>query len=236
MKIFLTIILIITFNFSTFAQIDTSAWEGKTVLVVLNQKYSPKHINYYNNLNQGFTKNWYLTDSIHFIADTLIKQDLNDFGEDTVIIVWKTDWQKLYANKYCISYTIPEDCVIWVLTEHFEFKNFQSNNWETYVFPFSNEALKPVQKFQELISSSRYSKSYENKKIIIKNQFWSKDIEQLIQEKFNDFKIVQDQNNDYASYKGNDAIFIYQQFYSKTNYIEIVDLKTNRVIEKIKIK
>jgi hypothetical protein len=235
MRIILTIFLIIAFNFSAFAQIDTSEWEGKTVLVVTTQKYSSQHSDYYKSLNQAFAKNWYLTDSVDFVIDTLINRDLNSFGEDTVIIVWTIDWQKIYADKYCLSNTIPEDCTIWTLAEHFEFKNFQSNNWETYVFSFPNEKLKPIQKFQKLINSSRYFENYDGKKIIVKNQTWSKDVEDLIKEKFNGFKIVQSQNNEYADYKKNDAIYIYWEHFSDSNIIEIIDLQTNRVIEKIEL-
>ena len=234
MKHLLSLIFIIIFNFSAFGQIDTSAWRGKTVLVIVEA-----HLNYdfYKSLNQEFAKNWYLTDSVHFIVDTLIKRDLDSFGEDTVVILQTSYWHKIFTNKGCCM-GIPYDCLIWTLAYRIKFRNFKNQSWETYVFLLPNEKTSHGQKFQNLITNSVYTTSYEGKNIIVKNWLWSKEVEALIKQKFQNenFKIVESFGNEYADYQGNDAIFVYLQLHPKTNYIEIVDLKTNRVIEKIELE
>jgi hypothetical protein len=226
---------LLTFNFSAFGQIDTIAWEGKTVLVIVKTKQGSTHTDYYN---KDFAKSWYLADSIQFVADSLVKRDLNDFGKDTVIIIWKTDWQKMYANKNCMPTKTPEDCMIWVLTQHFEFKNFQSNNWETYIFPLPNERLKPVQKFQKLISESAYIVNYDDKRFLVQNQSWTQDFRNWVGIMFHspDIRFVISTDNEYADYDKNDAIYIYREQNPLSDYVEVIDLQTNRLIEKIKIE
>jgi hypothetical protein len=205
---------------------------GKTVLVVVEA-----HPNYdfYKSLNQEFAKNWYLTDSVHFIVDTLVKRDLNSFGKDTIIIVWKIKWQKMFTNRNCMSYVNPCDCLIWTLGEHLTFKNFQNKNWETYAFIYPNKEINHLNEFQNLITNSKYVTSYKGKKVIIKNQCWSKETELLINEwlEGEELKIIQGY---YHDNKRDDAVYIYQRNYPSTNYIEIIDLKTNRVIEKIELE
>jgi hypothetical protein len=234
MRIILTIFLIIAFNFSAFAQIDTSEWEGKTVLVVIESRVG--NYDFYQYYKKEFQKNWYLTDSVQFVVDTLINRDLNSFGKDTVIIAWKMDWDKIYTNRNCFS-SNPYDCLMWILIERFEFKNFQSQNWETYVFLFPDEKLKPIQKFQTLITKSAYVTNYTEKTQIIKNGNWSKEIEILMRKKIKniDSRTIETLGRHHTDYQNEDAIYIYKQRNPSTNYLEIIDLQTNRVIEKIEL-
>lgn len=237
MKYLLLFLFIITlFNLSAFAQIDSSAWEGKTVLMVVESS-TVSNYDFYQKLKKEFSNKWDLTDSIHFVIDTTIKQNLNDLGQDTAVITWKIGWQKIFTNKGCCFSSNPYECLIWNCVETFEIRNFKTNDWEKYIFPFYDKERNNYQKFQQLITNSAYETSYEGKTIIVKNYPWDYKIQLLLEEKCknSDLKILESFGNEYANYKGNDAIIIYKQLHPKVNFIEIIDLKTNRVIEKIKL-
>ncbi|MGB0862664.1 MAG: hypothetical protein ACPG19_00595 [Saprospiraceae bacterium] len=218
----------------SFSQIDSSAWEGKTVLMLVDNDLYTSNLPFYNTLKTNLKEDWYLTDSNHLIIDTLSNRNLNSFGGDTVVIIWKIDWQKFYTQTGCCFSLNPDDCMIWGMAQIFEFKNFQTQKWETFVTFNFNTKLTYIQKFQQLITETSYQPSCEGKKVIVKNQRWSKELEALIKKRFKDFEIIIDfevQNDDYPS---DDGIYIFKRHNSNT--IEIVDLKTHRVIEKIKIR
>lgn len=222
-------------SFSAFAQIDSSAWEGKTVLMVTNDTL----LNTYQNNSWIKTKpeNWYLTDSVCAVSLSVLNRALNDFGADTIVFLWEANWQKTFTDKGCMSAN-PNECLSWILVESYKFRNFQSGKWETYIFPFYDKEQNNLKKTQDLITNLGYKPTYEDKTKIIRNPNWSKDIETIINQKFQDTALKVEMNfwNKYANYNRNDAIYIYQRNYPPTNYIEKIDLQTNRVIEKIKIK
>lgn len=132
----------------------------------------------------------------------------------------------------------PEDCMIWSLSESFQIKNFQTKEWETYIYPFYEKEGKSVLKFQNSITNLSYQPSYKGKKVIIKNQTWSTELEDLLKAKFEntDLKIVLDIRSRLANSNRNDAIYIYWEHYPLSNIIEIVDMETNRVIETLELE
>ncbi len=237
MKYLLIVMLIVISNLSAFAQIDTSVWKRKTVLVVM-ESISTSNRAFYDNLEKEFSKNWYLTDTFHFVIDTLINENINHYGQDTVVIIWKTDWQKIYIDRNCMPSENPEDCMIWSLSESFQIKNFQTKEWETYIYPFYEKEGKSVLKFQNSITNSPYKPNYKGKKVIIKNQTWSVELENLLKAKFEntDLKIVLDTRNRLVKSNRNDGIYIYWQHFPLSKYIEIVDLQTNQVIETLRLE
>lgn len=238
MKTTLFIFFIMASHFSTFAQIDTSAWEGKTVWVVTDDYQSADYSKFYNDIKKAFSKSWYLTDSIEFVFGTWVKHDLEQIGNDTVVIIWRKSWQKNFTNKNCLLSPNPCDCTIWGLVETFEIRNFQNNNWEKYVFSLYDEERNYYYNLQKLITNSGYKTSYDGKTKIVKNHCWSKEATLLINQKYknSNLEIIISTENEYLNYQENDAILIYEHNYPKVNYIEIIDLKTSRVIEKIKIE
>ena len=73
---------------------------------------------------------------------------------------------------------------------------------------------------------------YEGKKVIVKDFSWSEKLEAIVKKKFPQFKIVLDYNVPFdKKYKAKEAVFISMSY--KSNVFEIVDIRTNRVIEKI---
>ena len=232
MKYLLSLIFIIIFNFSAFAQIDTSAWGGKTVLVVINQYAN------FDEAKQSFRDNWYLTDSVEFLLDTLVKRDLDTFREDTIIIKWEYLWQKSWYVGGYDCYT--EDCMTWIFIESIEFKNFQSNQWEKYrnIIPSTPPSINSIRKFQQLISLEKPDFDYKNKSIIVQNYKWDGNFTQLINKRFKDFKIVKYRigNEEYINIDSEQSIYLYRHQYPLSDYIEIIDLKNNRVIEKIELE
>jgi hypothetical protein len=110
-----------------------------------------------------------------------------------------------------------------------------------YIFPLYNKEHNNLKKLQQLIIDSTYTPTYEEKTIIVKNRVWSVEIEELINTRFQntELKTVMSFDNEYANDNYNDynnAVYIYKINYRNSNYIEIVDLKTNRVIEKIELE
>ena len=233
MKKGICIVILCLLVASGFGQIDSSAWDEKVVLLVGNQAYD-KHEIYKTSI-----ANWYLTDSIHFVMDTVLKRDLNSFGADTVVITFNTKWQKAYTNKNCLPSSDLNDCMIWTIVQMFEFKNFQTQEWETYIFSLINGEQMPLKKLQELITNQAIIPSYEGKKVIVRNHGWSKEFESWVQGRFKGFEIVVENSYDfefsekYRSCKRAEALYLLQRYQS--NLVEVVDLKTHRVIEKIKI-
>ena len=74
--------------------------------------------------------------------------------------------------------------------------------------------------------------------MIIKNQTWSVELENLLKAKFEntDLKIVLDTRNRLVKSNRNDGIYIYWQHFPLSKYIEIVDLQTNQVIETLRLE
>jgi hypothetical protein len=214
-------------------QIDSSAWEGKVVLVMIQDLYNTNSSQiFFNERKKDFRAEWYLTDSSHLIVDTLSSRNLDNFGIDTVVIIFKMDWYKYYTQKNCLP-DGPYGCLIWGIAPIFEFKNFQTQKWEKFIMIKYDVKPTYIQKFQEQITETYQKLSYEGKKTIIKNQHWSKELEELVKERFKDFEVITGFEVQNELYPKDDAIYIYQR--PNSNIIEMIDLETHRVIEKIKI-
>jgi hypothetical protein len=214
-------------------QIDSSAWDGKVVLIMIQDLYNTNSNQvFFNELKKDFRAEWYLTDSSHLIVDTLSSRDLDSFGGDTVVISFRLDWYKYYTQKNCLP-DGPHGCLIWGMASIFEFKNFQTQEWEAFIMIKYDVKPTYIQKLQEQITETHQKLSYEGKKAIIKNQPWSKELEALVKERFKDFEVITGFEVQNELYPRDDAIYIYQRRNSKM--IEVIDLKTNRVLEKIKI-
>lgn len=234
MRIILIFCLITTFHFSAFAQIDTSAWEGKTVLMWI--KYYSYSSDTVDNEKRLKIPDWNLTDSVTEFTSHFVKRDLNSFGEDTVVLIWTRNWQKVIDYRGCLSVDY-RNCLHWTTAERFEVKNPQNQTWETYIFPIYQKDDNHIKKFQELILSSIEQPNYNGKQIILTNQFYSEKVNLLIKKKAESLGLNSRLNfYNYTDYKKNDAVFIYQEQNPSSNHIEVVDLKTNRVIEKIKLE
>jgi len=65
----------------SFGQIDSSAWEEKTVLMKL------KSSNNYETRNKAIQDVWYLTDRSNLILDSLLTREADYFEKDTIIVV-----------------------------------------------------------------------------------------------------------------------------------------------------
>ncbi|MGB0862663.1 MAG: hypothetical protein ACPGXZ_07070 [Saprospiraceae bacterium] len=225
MKKGICIVILCLLVASGFGQIDSSAWEGKVVLMVNH------HQNFNHKVAKKELKGWNLTDSIYIIADTVLKRNLNSFGGDTVVIVWQTQWQKKFIYKNCQAIGTP-DCEMWFLVYRFQFQNFSTKKWETYLFYNDDIKTNNLEVFQQVITKEARQIKYEGKKVIVKDFSWSEKLEAIVKKKFPQFKIVLDYNVPFdKKYKAKEAVFISMSY--KSNVFEIVDIRTNRVIEKI---
>ena len=114
----------------------------------------------------------------------------------------------------------------------FQFQNFSTKKWETYLFYNDDIKTNNLEVFQQVITKEARQIKYEGKKVIVKDFSWSEKLEAIVKKKFPQFKIVLDYNVPFdKKYKAKEAVFISMSY--KSNVFEIVDIRTNRVIEKI---
>jgi hypothetical protein len=203
----------------SFGQVDSSAWEGKVVLMSMKAS---------DDWAKKVKDNWYLTDTSHLIIDTLLTRDVDSFGEDTIVILrGSVRWFKHYAFKNCLG-----DCLVWGMCELIKVKNLINQKWETIVV-FAGHGKETLDYgYQRLLVANQKPSSGE-KKVLFKIGSWSKELEALLKERFKGFEVRTDFKIGYDTYQKDDAIIVFKR--SDTDFVEILDARTWRVIEKIKV-
>jgi len=120
---------------------------------------------------------------------------------------------------------------MWSMYETIRVKNLINQEWATFVV-FANRNEKTFDAYQKLLSV-RQEVDYDKKKVILKIGSWSKELEALLKERFKGFEIKAKFPIEYDTYQKDDGIIVFKR--PKSNFVEILDARTCRVIEKIKI-
>ncbi|MFK7949793.1 MAG: hypothetical protein AB8G11_19540 [Saprospiraceae bacterium] len=223
----LSILIFCCFSCLAFGQIDSSDWEGKTVLMIY--EYSPL----IEDTKQSFRDTWKLTDTIYFKDLNTITHSLDEFGKDTAIIFIKNEWIKYVDCFNSMNYS--GDCFGYGISTRIDFRNFKTEKWEE--FRYFNPKVGKIS-FDKVISASSKPKTIDDFSKIVRNIYCNENEEEAINKWLESKSItyVFSKNNEYRNYQKNDLLFIYKGEWSDNTYFELVDNETGRVIEKIPLE